>query len=402
MRGALAACVVVVAVVIGGTGLAQIAAVGAGGWSPLGTSGQPGVAADPDGTAAAGAGGTESAARAGTPGAGVPGAGTPGSPGIGAGETASGSGTTGPDGTSPGPGAPGPSTGPGRGDGPGSPAALACWGDSLTYGSGGDGTTYPDVLAALSGLPVFNGGVPGERSAGIAAREGGAPAATTVVGGSVPATGGVEVTFDDDVVIIRDAGTLAGTLMNVHGVLSRDRTGYVGTYTFTRDVAGEAVQVPSGSPFITDISETYQDAGVIIWAGHNDIRLGGGQQVIDNIATMVEHVDDTGRYLVLGLSNGTGAERGTDFYREAVGTVNPALQAAYGPDHYLDVRRWLIEDGMAAAGLELTAQDERDIVNDIPPSSLRNVNTAGHLNATGYRVLAQYIYEYISAQGWLA
>lgn len=279
--------------------------------------------------------------------------------------------------------------------------SLACWGDSLTAGSGGDGTTYPDVLAELTGLDVFNGGVPGERSAGIAAREGGRPAETTVVGGSIPAEGGVEVKFGGDVVIIRDEGTLDGTLMDVHGVLTKDQTKVKGKYTFTRDDSGDAVEVPDGTPFITDISVEFQDAGTIIWAGHNDIRLGGGQQVLDNIASMVAHVEEGGHYLVLGLSNGTGAEEGTPFYQEGIEFVNPALEEAYGPDHYLDVRQWLIDDGLAAAGMEATAQDETDLANDVPPTSLRDPSAQGHLNAEGYRVLAEYIRDYITELGWI-
>lgn len=304
--------------------------------------------------------------------------------------------TTEPDGTQ-------AQTQPSQSDAPaaGPVTSLVCWGDSLTAGSGGDGTTYPDTLADLTGLPVFNGGVPGERSAGIAARQGGQPAPTTVVGGSIPAEGGVEVKFGGDVVIIRDEGTLTGTLMDIHGVLSKDQSKVKGKYTFTRDEPGDAVEVPPDTPFITDISTEYQDAGVIIWAGHNDVRLGGGQQALDNIAKMVDYVDEGGHYLVLGLSNGTGAEEGTPFYQEGIEMVNPTLEETYGPDHYLDVRRWLIDEGLAAAGLEPTEQDKLDIANDVPPTSLRDPSAAGHLNADGYRVLAEYIQSVLTERGWI-
>lgn len=292
----------------------------------------------------------------------------------------------------------------GRGDSPGGTQAgavtsLATWGDSLTAGSGGDGTTYPDVLADLTGLPVFNGGVPGERSAGVAAREGGQPAPITVAGGEIPAEGDVEVELGD-VVVIRDQGTLEGTLMGVHGVLSKDQSRTFGKYTFTRDEAGDPVEVPDGTPFITDVGVDNQNAGAIIWVGHNDIVKGNEDVVLDNIASMVDYVKDSGNYLVLGLSNGTGAEKGTPFYKTGIEMVNPALEEAYGPDHYLDVRRWLIDEGLQAAGIEPTEQDERDIANDVPPTSLRDPNAAGHLNADGYRVLAGYIYDFLSEKGW--
>lgn len=284
----------------------------------------------------------------------------------------------------------------------GAVSALACWGDSLTAGSGGDGVTYPDQLAELTGLPVFNGGVPGERSAAVAAREGGLPPATTVVGGSIPASGGVEVTFGGDVVIIRDEGTLDGTLAGVHGVLSKDQRTNFGKYTFTRDEAGDPVDVPDPQPFVTDISAQYRDAGVIIWAGHNDIRFGGSDEILANIAKMVDFVAEPsgGHYLVLGLTNGTSAAKGTEFYHEGAEVVNPALEQTYGPDHYLDVRRWLIDDGLDAAGITATDQDRQDIANDIPPTSLRDPRAVGHLNGEGYTVLAQYIQQFLTDQGW--
>ncbi len=42
---------------------------------------------------------------------------------------------------------------------------ILAFGDSLTHGTGGAGTTYPDVLAELTGLEVVRSGIPGETSA---------------------------------------------------------------------------------------------------------------------------------------------------------------------------------------------------------------------------------------------
>lgn len=276
---------------------------------------------------------------------------------------------------------------------------LAAWGDSLTAGEGGDGTTYPDVLSQLSGVPVFNGGVPGERSGGVAAREDGAPALLTAKGGSIPAQGGVQVTLANNVVVIRDTGELPGTLMGIHGVLTKDQTTNFGKYTFTRDQAGQQTQVPPDSPFMTDVGVKYRDAGVLIWAGHNDFRFGGADEVVKNIAAMVKYLN-TENYLVLGLTNGTNNGRGTPYYDQAMGIVNTSLAKTYGPDHYLDVRTWLIKDGLAAAGQQATSQDQTDIAADIVPTSLRDPKAIGHLNSEGYTVLAGYIHDFLHQQGW--
>lgn len=277
--------------------------------------------------------------------------------------------------------------------------SIATWGDSLTAGNGGDGTTYPDVLAEDSGLTVFNGGVAGERSAGIAARQGGAPALLTVDGGELPAEGGVEVDPAGDVVIIRDEGELTGTVLDVHGTLTKDQSRNNGPYTFTRDEAGDAVPVPDGTPFVTDIGVDNRDVGTIIWAGHNDIRYGGADQVIENIRAMVDYLD-TDYYVVLGLTNGENAGKGSDYYAEGVEGVNATLEQEYGPDHYLDVREYLVADGLEVAGIEPTADDEEDLAVDIVPLSLRDEGSVGHLNATGYTVLANYLDEFLQSKGW--
>ena len=47
---------------------------------------------------------------------------------------------------------------------------IATWGDSLTAGSGGNGTTYQTALTGLSGYTIYNGGVGGETSTQIKTR----------------------------------------------------------------------------------------------------------------------------------------------------------------------------------------------------------------------------------------
>ena len=47
---------------------------------------------------------------------------------------------------------------------------IAAWGDSLTYGYGGGGTTFPAELSSLSGYTVYNGGVSGNTSSQILTR----------------------------------------------------------------------------------------------------------------------------------------------------------------------------------------------------------------------------------------
>lgn len=276
--------------------------------------------------------------------------------------------------------------------------SLAAWGDSLTAGNGGDGTSYPGVLSELAGLPMFNGGVAGERSAGVAARQGGVPAQLNVAGGTIPAEGGVQVDLGD-VVIIRDEGSLTGTLLDVHGTLTKDQQTNFGDYTFTRDEPGQPVPVPDGTPFVTDVGVENRTSGTVIWSGHNDIRFEGPNNVVDNIRAMVDYLQ-TDHYVVIGLSNGENAGEGSDYYTEAILGVNEELAQEFGPDHYLDVREWLVQEGLAAAGIEPTASDQEDISQDIVPLSLRDPRAVGHLNPEGYRLVGKYLDDFCRAHGW--
>lgn len=309
-------------------------------------------------------------------------------------------------------------------------ATLACWGDSLTYGVGGGGVTYPDLLASELGVSVYNGGIIGERSSGVAARQGGR---LPVV--SVPAPFGeplpprtFRVNLDqalpwyERTMVIQEEGTLHGELAGVPGTLNKqgDYRNEFTPYYFTRDTGTDR---PRPGTFAADIGVQYAGVDQIIWCGHNDLRLidapnvppGLGvptqDLVWENIAKMRAYAEASAgpdRYLVLSLLNGKGAGNGktttgrpTEYYKNVVLSLNPRLAAELGLEHYLDVRTWLVQDALAYGGLEPTQKDLRDIEEDIPPSSLTVPSAKDpHLNALGYTLLAQYLADRLVELGW--
>ena len=69
---------------------------------------------------------------------------------------------------------------------------IATWGDSSTSGVGAFADlSYPAQLQSLTGRSTFNGGVSGQTSDQIAARQGGAPALLTFPSNTLPAAGPV-------------------------------------------------------------------------------------------------------------------------------------------------------------------------------------------------------------------
>lgn len=290
------------------------------------------------------------------------------------------------------------------------PRTIACWGDSLTRGLGsGEPKTlsYPARLAFYAQRSVYNGGRPGERSGGIAARQEGRPARTSGQEVTIPSAGFVDIVLADEVFFRRE-DPVVGKFKGVEGTLTR--VGDIGTtHRFTRTVPGSERVVPAGTPFHAADGLANRGADTIIWAGHNDDYVRDRPppyptvSIEDNIAAMVAYTEFSGNppnYLVLSLVNGRDAGIGTVYYNRSILEVNVALEDTYGPDHYLDVHRYLVDQALADAGITPSDQDLRDIKKDITPTSLRDEQSAGHLNATGYDVLAKHIYDVYVSQRW--
>lgn len=273
---------------------------------------------------------------------------------------------------------------------------YAAWGDSMTA------ATYPAVLQTLlSGITVFNGGVGGERSFDIAARQGGNPILVTISGGQIPTSGAVAV------VPYRSDDVATTTLMKqgVKGMNPCKILGVEGTflystansrYEFTRLVAGDAVAAPVyPTPVISNAHTTYQNHTTIIWIGRNnptmtDRILEDTQAIIGSLAPA------SPRWLVLGVINATNEPSGSTNHT-AITALAARQKAQYGR-RFVDIRKLLINYGLQVAGVTPTSQDTTDISNDTVPTSLRS--DAVHLNSLGNQLVARFVAERLVEFGW--
>ncbi len=265
---------------------------------------------------------------------------------------------------------------------------IDAWGDSLTTGTPGIGGlegTWPYQLSILlNGREVRNFGVSGQTSDSIAARQGALVARLDVAGHELPARGSVPVVIVNGVSIPgAGIGEVHGSLRGIPGKLA-----YTEDYRplFVRDIPGETVKVPAGSPFLVD---DHRGDISVIWAGRNDVNLNHTAQTIENIAHMTGRAD-RGRFIVLSILNGAGEGRGTAKY-ETVVRLNRELAARF-PDNFIDVR------GMLVAHAGHSAADQQDRGADVVPTSLRVDNQ--HLNAEGYGIVAQQVALFIGQRGW--
>ena len=76
-----------------------------------------------------------------------------------------------------------------------------------------------------------------------------------------------------------------------------------------------------------------------------------------------------------------------------------AMLQEYG-NHFINVRKYLMSDGLSDAKLSPTAQDTKDIKNGLVPSSLRSSAEASELNATGYTLLGRLVYNRMDKLGY--
>lgn len=261
--------------------------------------------------------------------------------------------------------------------------ALAGWGDSQSTDTG-EGDVVTELAANLLGWPFYNGGVASQKSADIAARQGGAPALMSVAGDQIPATGSVAVTARSAQPITVFSPSQSGTFFAPDGTaltLTRDGSG---NYTLARASAGPAVPWPPGTPLAPD-TDQYRDWTNIIRCGRND----GGASIASALSTvqMVNWLAARhNRFIVIGQI--AAPDNGV-----ATAAAHNANLSERFPDNFLDTMPALFAAGNGSA------QDNADISAGFVPSSLRS-DDVPHLNNAGKAVEAMAIYDFIVSKGW--
>lgn len=287
------------------------------------------------------------------------------------------------------------SSGTAQGDSdPGAPlesttATLTMWGDSLTA-AGGVATR----LGVLTGATVQNRGVSGQSASQIASRQGGIPSLMTVTSDTIPASGPVAITART-VSVLSETGlparSITGWLAGVHGTLSN--TAGTMNYTFTRDGSGAATPCPAGTPFITDHGRDARRTTQIIWAGRNNPETG----VVNEDLAMARHLSPAlKKFIVVSATTASDETNGTPKHTLITG-INTQLAWQFG-DRYVDLRRWLIDNGLAAVGIAPTAADTTAIAGDTIPPSLTSDGV--HFTSAAQTAIGTYLHTRLVALGW--
>ena len=267
---------------------------------------------------------------------------------------------------------------------------ILCIGDSMTQGNqDGTGVTYPDELNKLlsaAGHPgtVTNFGAGGETSVTITARAGGNPFVVLPVGGVIPATtGAVQITLlpingapvDP---LKQGPSTYIATLAGVRGTFSRTIAGDVFTYYFARFVAGTEIPVNRPEPMYLEIAEAARGDIAVIWMGQNGPSTDRAIQDAEAIINHMKALDK--RFIVISMPGGSSAQ-----------DVDDAKWFAKFGRRFIPIRQYMVQYGLADAGITPTAQDLVDMANGTVPTSLRT--DAVHWIGAGYKILAKQIFK---------
>lgn len=309
---------------------------------------------------------------------------------------------------------------------------IVCWGDSLTMGSSGN-ISYPSVLKIYLetyfcdiydfrstienaedfsrldwdeykvSVPVVNMGAGGEDSYTILGRAGACPfvLAKDI---TIPAdTEPVEISLASDTgnpvapLIGGNAGVNSVFIGEVEGTLSlvsgsgRNKD----QYFFTRLEAGEETDAVKGTIVETAATYEYTDYIHVVCIGTYG-SFKNAADLVEQVKTLLaRQTGNSGRFIVLGPC----AVKGNNFSARFMNSIDSAMMQAFG-NRYINVRQYLIGDGLSDAGITATKADKKAISAGKIPVSFQVSESSLELNGKAYMLIGKLVYERMESLGY--
>lgn len=270
---------------------------------------------------------------------------------------------------------------------------VHCFGDSLTAGAGGNGTSYPSVLQTLLGdeYEVINYGTGGESGDTIGCRM-----------GALLAYIKEDTTFTKNVPTELEAYDVYGQRLKIRSSNYNNVyiNGIKGTITYnTSDdynkfSAEETFAAKAGTPVL--VTQSTNDADItIVCMGQNGVagvnvnpqKIDGNEKSNDEIWCDVGKIMQgytNGTFIFLGLPTA-----GSSSYDN---TVDKTGKEYFG-GAYICSRHELSAYGLEIVGLTPTDEDNEAIQNGMCPPSL--MSDTVHMNSNGYTAWANIIYRHL-------
>lgn len=286
---------------------------------------------------------------------------------------------------------------------------ITGWGDSLTAGAGGNGTTYLTVLESLIGKKyrIVNCGVGGETAATVAARQGGVTAYLKK-GFTLPET--------TDWVAISENSTNGNTLINKYNKTISpllQGTGYSVNPCYIKGIectldydyfnkkwrihrnkaSKSKTVVAKDTPLFFYGSRAYRNPyAQIIWIGQNAEGHSSNAQLIEYYRSMIDF-SGCKNTLVIGLHTGT---------EESRAELEKEMSDAFG-QRYINWRKYICStEAFEDAGIKPTKADlEAIAAGSLPPAFWSSSTDAVHFNAKAYKLLGKQVYKRFQMLGIL-
>lgn len=264
---------------------------------------------------------------------------------------------------------------------------ICFWGDSLTAGAGGEGTTFPKICCNELGISNYlNCGVGGETANTIACRQGG----NSLI---LPPGKVNKYTLSQFTDIFGHAcnplrqgnGSNSVNPITINGVeceLAISQTSATdpsATYTitgYTDELLAETPVKFNGCNYTSDVT--------VIFVGQNGPDFDERLKIIDSMISKINE-----KYIVMGLSSGS---------KETMKEEESQMLNKYGV-HFFNTRNMLSKYGMSIMKIRPTSTDVEEMNVGKVPTSLHSDSV--HLNAKGYTALGKLLAQKIRACGYI-
>lgn len=318
---------------------------------------------------------------------------------------------------------------------------IVCWGDSITAGSAGN-ISFPYMLQKYIDtyicdvydfrlsienadeysrldwdgytvdIPVINMGAGQEDTNTILGRSGVVPyiVSDTIYIPAEPTPVPIRLMSANRKPVTPLTGGSAGvnnvTIDGIEGTLFIDPNSHkmysVAQYSFIRAEQGEEAVIPADSIIKTAAADMYKDYIHIICIGtfggfedNND--TGSIDNLVAQTKQMVERqTKNSDRYLVLGLCSYNGQWDGKYMNMDI---LDSAMMQEFG-NHYINVRKYLCEDGITDYNLKATYQDTLNAKSSMVPESFRSTTGASELNGKAYELIGKLVFDRMDRLGY--
>ena len=286
---------------------------------------------------------------------------------------------------------------------------VTCYGDSVTEGMDVDADkNYPSILGNLlgSGYKVQNAGDGGEKTTAIMARQGALKIYTkseikfeagqtsvlidSGVGRGFVAEDGREPSWNEpygrDLPIknLKIDGKIYTLQFKNFKWNSQGGGNKCDTYLVRSDASAEET-IPANSQAVLDITTTSKNNYCDIYFMGFNKGYDSIDELISQYQKMIAYRNDDNYLIVIPF-----------WEKVANKTAYEKFKSAFG-DHAIDLVEYCKNGGIEKAGLSLQSYDNGCLENEVLPYSLKLYTIKNradvHLNASGYKVLANAVYE---------